>query len=132
LAVVSVAIRKGWQAFQWQQHEWASLLVEQALDLFLSSRLALLCARLAAGADAKGDSSGGSLAELLRELATLVQDTICQASVAPAHRMHICPLIHMNCLRSSNGSGGLGCGFVQCSQLRCQALYAMLCTVLPD
>ena len=68
----------------------ASLLIEQALDLFLSSRLALLRGRLAAGTDAKGDSSSGALAALLRELAALVQDTICQASGAAAIRTHIC------------------------------------------
>ena len=74
------------------------LLMSQALELFLSSRLVLLRARLAAGADAQGDSGGSSLAALLRELAALVQDTICQASgpaaimmrFRPSSGMHFC------------------------------------------
>jgi hypothetical protein len=88
------ATRQGWRAAKGQQHRGGFLLSKQALELFLSSRLALLRARLAAGADAQGDSGGGSLAALLSALAALVQDTICQASGAAANTMHMCPVWH--------------------------------------
>ena len=90
LASESAATRQGWQAAQGPQHKSVSLLSEQALELFLSSRVALLRARLAAGADATRNSSGSSLAALLRGLAAPVQDTICQASQAQKTYIQYC------------------------------------------
>lgn len=106
------------RAAAWTGFPFDVLLMSQALELFLSSRLALLCARLAAGAAAQGDSSGSSLAALLRELAALVQDTICQASGAAAIMMQFRPSSGMH-----NGPGSSNPGYGLCDAVSCDAKH---------